>query len=163
TFDDQAWPSGYAKLGYGGSDETTVVSFGPDPSAKFITTYFRRPFIVSDPAVLGELNLRVLRDDGVVVYLNGREVYRDNMPAGPINYLTPAASGAADGGTVYQISPPVDPADLVAGANVVAAEIHQRSPTSSDIAFELELSATASIVAPVVTRQPQAQGAPAGG
>src|SRR5437867_3883230 len=163
TFDDSAWASGRAKLGYGSGDETTVVSYGPDSSAKYITTYFRSHFTVSDPGTLSALSLRVLRDDGVVVYLNGREVYRDNMPAGPISYLTPAAASASDGGTVYQVSPPVDPGYLVAGDNVVAAEIHQRSGSSSDIAFELELTGNQSIVAPVVMTQPQSQSVGTGG
>jgi hypothetical protein len=67
------------------------------------------------------------------------------MPAGPINYLTPAAASASDDGTVYQVSPPLDPGYLVAGDNVVAAEIHQRSGTSSDIAFDLEFTGTQNI------------------
>ena len=163
TFNDSAWASGRAKLGYGSGDETTVVSYGPDSSAKYITTYFRSHFAVSDPGTLSALSLRVLRDDGVVVYLNGREAYRDNMPAGPISYLTPAAASASDGGTVYQVSPPVDPGYLVAGDNVVAAEIHQRSGSSSDIAFEVELTGNQSIVAPVVMTQPQSQSVGTGG
>lgn len=157
AFDDRAWPSGPAELGYGNGDEATVVSYGPDAGAKFLATYFRRSFPVIDPSVLGGLNLRLLRDDGVVVYLNGAEVFRDNMPAGPINYLTPASGSASDDGTIFLAAPPVDPGHLVPGDNEVAVEIHQRSGSSSDIAFELEMTATESIIAPVLTAQPQSQ------
>jgi hypothetical protein len=163
AFDDSAWQSGRAKLGYGNGDEATVVSFGPDSGAKFITTYFRSRFMVTDPGASSPLTLRVLRDDGLVVYLNGSEVYRDNMPAGPITSLTPAAASASDDGTIYFTSPPVDPSYLVAGDNVVAVEIHQRSGTSSDIAFDLELTGTQNIIAPVVTTQPQSQSVTQGG
>ena len=44
------WPSGPAELGYGDGDEATVVSFGPDPFNKFVTTYFRHHFFVTNAA-----------------------------------------------------------------------------------------------------------------
>ena len=40
--------TGTAELGYGDGDEYTVVSFGPDPNNKYITTYFRHAFNVVD-------------------------------------------------------------------------------------------------------------------
>src|SRR5262245_23385116 len=48
AFSDTAWKMGPAQLGYGDGDEATVVSFGGNPSARFITTYFRRSFVVTD-------------------------------------------------------------------------------------------------------------------
>jgi len=139
-FSDATWPSGPAQLGYGDGDEATVVRFGPDPNHKYVTTYFRHYFSVSDPSGLGGLLVRLLRDDGAVVYLNGIEVCRSNMPAGPVNYLT-LASGAASGAgeyTFYDYS--IDPAFLETGLNVLAVEVHQSSVTSSDISFDLELA-----------------------
>ena len=44
AFDDSAWSSGPAELGYGDGDESTVVSYGPSATAKYITTYFRKTF-----------------------------------------------------------------------------------------------------------------------
>jgi hypothetical protein len=82
NFDDSSWASGPAELGYGDGGEATVVSYGPNPGSKYITTYFRRAFSVANAADFQGLTLRVKRDDGVVVYLNGNEVYRDNIPAG---------------------------------------------------------------------------------
>ena len=78
-YDDFSWPGGPAELGYGDGDEATIVSFGADPLNKPITTYFRRVFFVPDAQFAG-LELRSLRDDGVVVYLNGTEIMRSNMP-----------------------------------------------------------------------------------
>ena len=49
-FNDSAWPTGTAQLGYGDADEATVVSYGPNAAAKHITTYFRRTFPVSNPS-----------------------------------------------------------------------------------------------------------------
>ncbi len=116
AFDDTAWAWGPAQLGYGDGDEVTTVAFGPNSSAKFITTYFRTSFNVADPAAFTGLNLRVLRDDGVVVYLNGVEVFRDNLPAGSITYTTPAptAISGSEESTTFLVSA-VSPAALVTG------------------------------------------------
>jgi chitodextrinase len=142
-FDDTLWASGPTQIGYGnGSRDITVASFGPDPNHKPITTYFRRGFTVADPSRFESLRASVVRDDGAVVYLNGSEVYRDNMPTGPINYLTVAASSVSGTNkTGFHPSPPLAATLLHPGNNVVAVEVHQRSASSSQLAFNLELSA----------------------
>ena len=140
TFNDATWDSGPAELGYGDSDEATVVSFGPSSTAKYITTYFRHQFFVDDPAQFATLTLGLLRDDGGVVYLNGREIFRSNMP-GTHNYLTPASGtiDAADESTFFETN--VNLTHLLPGANQFAVEIHQSSGGSSDISFDLYLKA----------------------
>ena len=100
SFGDSAWKSGQAQLGYGDGDERTIVGYGPSTTNRYITTYFRRAFTVANPAAVGTLTLRLLRDDGAVVYLNGVEVFRSNMPSGTISYTTLASS--AVGGTDEQ-------------------------------------------------------------
>ncbi len=137
SFDDSAWLAGFAQLGYGDGDETTVVAFGPNANAKFVTTYFRRAFTTPDAGSYTNLNLRLLRDDGAVVYLNGVEIYRAALPAGPIAFDTLAATlgeNTVDNVAVNNALP-----WLVDGLNVIAAEIHQQSLNSSDISFDLEL------------------------
>lgn len=148
TFDDSAWRSGPAQLGYGDGDEATTNSFGADANNKFITTYYRRGFKLANPSAVRALTLRTLRDDGVAVYLNGTEIFRDNLPAGAISYLTPAvnAIGVPDESVFYPTN--VNPALLVTGANVIAAEVHQVSETSSDLSFDLELRATIELPLP---------------
>ena len=69
-FDDSGWSTGPAQLGYGDGDEATVVGFGPDPGNKYVTTYFRHAFDVTDPSLYVALRLEVLRDDGFVAFLN---------------------------------------------------------------------------------------------
>ncbi len=139
AFNDSAWTSGNAQLGYGDGDETTVVSFGADANNKYITTYFRKSFTVTNPADFSNLTLDILRDDGAVVYLNGTEVYRTNLPAGAIGYqtLAPTAIGGVDETTFLQTT--VSQSLLVAGNNVLAVEIHQANATSSDISFDFDL------------------------
>ena len=141
TFNDSAWTQGVAQLGYGDGDEATVVSFGPNISNKFVTTYFRKSFVIPNPLLYVSANLRLVRDDGAVVYLNGNEVGRQNMPAGAVNYLTLASPGVGGAEESVFYSMPVDVMDFTAGTNVLAVEIHQAAVTSSDISFDLELTA----------------------
>ncbi|HEX9793639.1 MAG TPA: metallophosphoesterase family protein [Planctomycetota bacterium] len=140
VFHDLSWAAGPAQLGYGDGDEATVVSYGGNANNKFTTTYFRHGFDVAAPASVTTLDLGLVRDDGAVVYLNGTEVARSNMPGGAVDYLTFASStiGGADESAVTWFV--IDPALLLPGRNVVAVEIHQRNLTSSDISFDLELT-----------------------
>ena len=139
SFDDSSWSSGPAQLGYGDGDEATTLSYGPDANNKYITTYFRRVFTVADASAFTGLTLKLLRDDGAVVYLNGAEVWRSNMPSGGVGYQTVAsvAVGGADESTWFQTA--LSPALLVNGTNVLAVELHQSGGTSTDISFDLQL------------------------
>jgi tartrate-resistant acid phosphatase type 5 len=136
-FDDRGWRTGAAELGYGDGDEATVVGFGGDAHDKRVTTHFRRRFTVADPAAFQRLRLALWRDDGAVVYLNGKEILRSNMPAGAISPGTEASGASDDGQTA--VSADVDPSLLVAGSNVLAVEVHQSAPDSSDVTFDAEL------------------------
>lgn len=131
------WPCGPAELGYGDGDEATVLGFGPNSNDKHVTTYFRRGFDVPDPTVFSNIVLRVRRDDGVAVYLNGNEVLRDNLPAGLLEFGTLATNATDDGAT--WISANLNPAHLTQYENVIAVEIHQTATNSSDISFDLQL------------------------
>ena len=137
-FNDVTWNAGPAQLGYGDNDETTVVRSN-GTSGRIITTYFRHLFQVTNVFDLTAITLALLRDDGGVVYLNGREVFRSNMPLGPVNHLTRASDTADDESAFYEKT--LDAADFVDGTNILAVEIHQESPTSSDISFDLSISA----------------------
>jgi hypothetical protein len=145
TFDDGTWLAGPAQLGYGDGDEATVVGFGGNPNGKFTTTYFRRAVEITNATSFTNLVLRVLRDDGAVVYFNGGEVARFNMPTGAITYTTFAATTASDDGTTF-FPANVSPNTLVDGTNTLAVEIHQSDLTSSDISFELELLGVPAVV-----------------
>ena len=142
-FNDSAWASGPAELGYGditdGRPEATVVGFGPDSNSKYITTYFRRRFNVGNPAAYSALTFRTVRDDGAVVYLNGVEQFRLNMPGGAVNSSTLAASAISGSDEAAFYTNNAAASGLVSGENVVAVEIHQFNGMSSDISFELEL------------------------
>jgi len=139
-YEDDGWASGPAQLGYGDGDEATEVSYGTNSANKYITTYFRHTFNVPDRTAFSNMVLRLIRDDGAVVYLNGVEIFRNNMPAGAITYLTEAVSSITGSGENAILTTNVSPALLFNGANVLAVEVHQEQPDSSDLSFDLELT-----------------------
>lgn len=137
-FNDAAWGEGPAKLGYGEGDEGTTLPFG-DPADRFRTAYFRRTFILPADSTVTAATLKVKRDDGVVVYLNGVERARDGL-TGVVSGDTLATTAADDGQTFVSFTLP--PAGFVSGRNVLAVELHQSTISSSDAAFDAELTVT---------------------
>ncbi len=137
TFDDSGWATGSAEFGYGDGDEATVVGFGPSASSKYITTYFRTQFTVD--TVPQDLTVTMVVDDGAVVYVNGVEAVRDNMPGGAVTATT-RASATRDGQAERALRAfTLDPALLVPGTNTLAVEVHQASSSSSDISLDADL------------------------
>jgi len=140
-FDDSGWKSGVAQLGYGDGDENTVLSFGPDEDNKYITTYFRHRFQMEETSSFKKLVFDLLRDDGAVIYLNGHEIIRSNIPEGYVDYQTFAELSVPAVSENIYLRRETLTEYLVEGINVLAVEIHQQNLTSSDISFDLELSA----------------------
>lgn len=155
AFGDTAWKSGQAQFGYGDGDERTQVGYGSNSSSKYITTYFRKSFSVANPNVITNLSLRLKRDDGAVVYLNGTEVYRSGMPTGAVSQTTRAYE-ATDENAWYTAA--VNRGLLISGTNVIAVEVHQVSPDSSDLSFDMSLSGVESV--PTNTPVPSATTVP---
>jgi hypothetical protein len=156
SFNDASWASGNSELGYGDGDEATTVSYGGDAANKYITTYFRKTFNVTNPASYQSLFFELVRDDGAVVYLNGVEIHRNNMPTGSILYNTVATLniGGTDESAWNLVT--ITPSMLVVGTNTIAVEIHQSGIASSDISFNLRLIANTNPVATLL-RQPYLQ------
>ncbi|MCI0744792.1 MAG: metallophosphoesterase [Verrucomicrobia subdivision 3 bacterium] len=149
-FEDDGWESGPAQLGYGDGDEATIVSFGTNANSKFITTYFRHVFEVADLTGITNVTVRLQRDDGGIVYLNGVEIFRSNMPNGPVNYLTPASTAAGGTNSTFFFSTNVPLSLVLTGRNLLAVEVHQNSGSSSDLSFDLELFAAGDNEPPTV-------------
>ncbi len=134
-FDDSKWRLGKADLGFGIS--------GPGdqkPARRNLTTYFRHTFEIADPTFYRSLTLLLKHSGGVVVYANGKEVHRANLPSGAIA-ARQAANRAVTGLEKTVFFPfKLDPALLVRGRNVVAVEVHQ-NPRGGNPDFDLELQA----------------------
>jgi len=137
---DTTWSFGKGPLGFGEIGFTlTDLNSGPSNN-KFITTYFRKPFITNLTAVSDTLELQLMCDDGAVVYINGIEVVRKNMSTGTIVNLTKANIRADEPLErvywLYYLPKSV----LKADTNVIAVEVHQFDSLSSDLLFDLTLN-----------------------
>lgn len=163
-YSDAAWPSGNGELGYGDGDEATCIPSGGGGTLctptgnKWITAYFRKTINIPDPLAYSSYSFNVERDDGYVVYVNGVEVARDNMPAGPVTWATGATSAIEDAIVNFTVPNTA----FVAGNNVIAVEVHQATivagplSSSSDLSFNLELTGTDAFTA-TLTRGPYLQ------
>jgi uncharacterized repeat protein (TIGR01451 family) len=144
-FADSSWPGGRALLYVENNSavtlRNTLLTIGRT------TYYFRTRFqFTNEPRGIGLVFSNRI-DDGAVFYLNGTEIHRVRMPAAPqpIHYATPATAfpnpplGDAVSNEVFMISGDVL-TNLVVGTNVLAVEVHQQTPTSTDIVFGTSLS-----------------------
>ena len=143
-FDDSAWKSGNARLGYGDKVAATAVQFGPDASQKNPTTYFRCSFVLPDSVVLTNLDFRMAVQDGAVVWLNGQEAFRTNVASGAISYTNLALRRMIVDAPYIFSRRAVAPSLLRLGTNVLAVEVHLNSPASSSVGFDMELLASGS-------------------
>ncbi len=132
AYNASGWESGPAHLGYGDDDEATPL----DSNA--LTIYLRRSFYIADASQWYNLKVQLIHDDGAVVYLNGTEIRRVNMPL----TITPTYNSFSAGEVGDNALAIFGIADtLVDGNNVLAIEMHQRHAGSSDLSFDLELMA----------------------
>jgi thiol-disulfide isomerase/thioredoxin len=144
-FDDSQWKSGRGVFGFGlRGDETTQLT--PDKSAHgavSATIYFRREFTAKDMAAKDiaapALLLGLTYADGAAVYLNGREILRDNLKPGA-KHQDASPKEAGSGGLVCRFFK-LDSTELKAGKNVVAVEVHSHEPRKGGLRFDLNLSA----------------------
>lgn len=150
SFNDSAWPQGKALI----ADETTTtvepirtaISRLNDAGEYVKTFYFRRKFNFDYEVNSGvKLQLRHVVDDGVVVYLNGKEIHRLGITVDPVDYQSDAAGHE----NVWEGPIEIPSSFLVPGENILAAEVHQSGGSSSDMVFGAELKA----VIPLVPKQ----------
>jgi len=136
-YDDSAWSAGQAALGYG-AQEATTVSYGPDPDEKHRTTYFRKRFHVEDPSLYSGLRMQVWRDDGIIIYMNGEEILRNNLSTSYVGFDSTALSEIKEK-NYLEITLPATL--LESGENWLAAEVHLVSKDDTDLLFNVALAA----------------------
>ncbi|MCR5179617.1 MAG: lamin tail domain-containing protein [Bacteroidaceae bacterium] len=139
-FDDEAWSSGAAPLGYKCDNIQTTLPSG-SKSSKPYTTYFRRHFSVDDPAAIRRLKVQLCREDAAAVYINGQRIINSNLPLQGLNYKTKSLIYMDDYAGYNYLAYDIPTDALVEGDNIIAVEVHQTSSTSSDLAFDLQLQA----------------------
>ena len=104
-----------------------------------MTYYVRADFQVDAAAAAADATVYLQRDDGVVVYVNGQEIGRDNVPAGAIDAETRALLYIWGNAETTPVPFTIPAAVLQEGTNVIAIEVHQAHPDSRDLraAFEI--------------------------
>jgi trimeric autotransporter adhesin len=141
-FDGAGWGSGAAPLGFGWTGVATNIDIAGPTSQRPLSAQFRQEFEVAEVSGLSGVTLDVVADDGVVVFVNGAEIGRVNMPTGSLSafsYATAAPrSVAANANTVSFVVPP---GVLREGVNVVAASTHLNWRATPDISFDLGMAA----------------------
>ena len=139
NYDDSSWSSGVGRLGYGEPMDATVLSYGPSATNRYPTTYFRKWFAVPDNVGFTNLNLRVSCADGAVVYLNGNEIYRTNLPSGAIAYTNLALSVVTGYSTPIYYQTNISIGGLMTGSNLLAVEVHKSTVAHTIFGFDAEL------------------------
>lgn len=143
-FDDAAWAAGPAVLAH---EENAAVTpmvrtelLLMTNGMQTITYYFRTRFDVATTRAGYFLSFSNLVDDGAVVYLNGTELFRQNMPTGPVDWQTRASHAiAVNREGIFSVTPVAAADRLVSGENVLAVEVHQSDASSTDVTFGLVL------------------------
>ena len=152
SFDDSTWETGVGQFGYGNNGEQnggTEIDFGGVANNKHVTTYFRKTFDVPAGNIVSA-TLNLIRDDAVVVFLDGVEIGRNNfdyLPANAaINFDTLAGEVIGGGNETTAVPFPINLNSLQPGSHTLAIEVHQVNRSSSDLSFnaELEVSTQAS-------------------
>lgn len=159
AFNDSSWFQAASELGYGDSTDSpafpegTVIGYGGNASNRYVTTYFRKKATITNIANIASVDLQVMRDDGIIFYINGVRAFRNNISTNP-TYSTLAGPGSTHehvflsaanlGAGVSQNWEPVapNPSMLVEGTNLFAAQVHQQTVSSSDLSFDAKLSIT---------------------
>jgi lysophospholipase L1-like esterase len=152
NYDDTSWGEDLARFGYGDPALNTIVGSGPATTNRYITTCFRRKFVVPWNFVFTNLNFRLARADGVAVWLNGQELFRTNLPRGPITYTNLALSpvNRYSAHVYYPTNISLD--SLPSGTNLVAVEVHKSWPTYPLLGFDMELIGLGNLIpAPSLT------------
>ncbi len=139
-FPDEKWNRGLAPLGFGIQQLGTLANSITPGRFKPTTYYFRHQFELDSVFGIDQLKIRLRRDDAAIVYINGKEVLRDNLPE-ETSPSTRALSQARDPEEFTSYVFVIDSACLHEGVNTVAVEVHQHEKITRDLVFQLGMEA----------------------
>ncbi len=126
-----SYSSGRAPLGYGKTVSTSL-------SSNKSCYYFGKTFNLTTNQIQQDLILTYTVDDGFIVYVNGKEAGRYNMPSGTVTYSSYASTYAndnPDSGTMT-----LNKSLFKSGSNTICVEVHNNSATSTDIYWDASLA-----------------------
>ncbi len=147
SFNDADWKTGEAPLGAGLNSQlmkTSIASgnmgggfFGGGKGLNNLT-YLRKTVSFSADDIAGfddELLCDIHVNDGAIIYLNGKEIYRFNVPEGNVHDTIPAIY-EMDSYAHLRFS--IQKTDLLEGDNVIAVQL-RNALKSSTLVFDLSL------------------------
>lgn len=124
----------------------TLTGYGGDETDKNALTYFRTAFDVDEAEAIGDLGyVEFGVDDAVILYLNGEEIMRFNMPeTGEFGFEDyQEAVSDKDLGSEDRIERIYLDEEALShlkdGENVLAAQVHQDDRFSSDLYWDMEM------------------------
>ncbi len=145
NFDDSAWASGTAPFFYGEALSGTVLG---DMQGSYSSVFLRRKFVLTNAAEFGAATLALACDDGCIVWINGVEVARYNVPAGAVPFGGLALSAVAEPVPYTNLSLVAPLSFLVDGTNAIAVQVFNAALNSDDILFNATLSGSPDTNAP---------------
>lgn len=158
-FDDSDWGLGrgpfFYELGAGYVGNTDL----PDMNGGYTCVFLRRTFELANAASVPALTLDLRSDDGCIVWLNGHEVARVNMPDGEPAFQSTslAASGEPN---IASVELPSPAEFLRTGTNVLAVQAFNAALSgSSDFLIAVALSSPLDQTPPQVLQRLPAAGA----
>lgn len=133
TNNDTLWKSGKAPLGYGD------IFWATKTDTSLQTAWFRKPVNIADMSLLSDtLELNLICDDGAIVYVNGTEVLRRNMPTGAVDSSTLATRSVEGTHEMIKFSFDIPKTAFRLGKNIVAVEVHNHQ-SKADLGFDIEI------------------------
>ncbi|MES2430560.1 MAG: metallophosphoesterase family protein [Bacteroidota bacterium] len=145
AFTETNWLSGKSALGFGTNPparntaipEDATAGGGGITGARYTTMYFRKTLNILSPNSYTSFQINTKFDDGIVIWINGVEAFRNNIAANP-SYATFATTAITNNGAdTYSAN--IASSMFVSGDNIIAVEIHQNQIGSSDLFFDMEL------------------------
>ena len=137
NYSDSNWSTGTPPIGYDYNNQHPEIV--TETAGDLPTYYFRKTFDLTSHASDNVYTLNWIADDGFIVYVNGKEAGRYNMPSGEVRYSQYSSSWAhdnPDSGTMT-----LDASLFRKGSNLIAVELHNNSATSTDIYWQASLIA----------------------
>lgn len=140
-YDDSKWSVGKGKFGYASDrDYDTKLNYGKDKENKYLTAYFRTTVDCDRDKEFRKVSFKIMYDDAAVVYVNGTKVAVFNLPK-DTTYTYDLLAVLPDGYANDEESTfSIDGSLFKKGKNVIAVEIHQNEPASSDMTMKMTAS-----------------------
>ncbi|NOX89894.1 MAG: T9SS type A sorting domain-containing protein [Calditrichaeota bacterium] len=130
-YDLSQWKTGKAPFVFSGqTDGNTELSYSR-------TVYFRKDFTIENKEEISLLAAIISYDNGAVLYLNGHEAGRINLPENASGYDAWAVQNESS--TKQILLDEQDLQYLKTGKNVLSVEVHQAPDDSADLKFDLKL------------------------